>query len=195
MRKKGLVGLVALMLAGAPQAYAQRPAPLATPMKPGIWAPDQGDGTYLNPVLAGDYSDPDVVRVGEDYYLTASSFTNSPGLPILHSRDLVNWELVNHALPRHSIAAARVRVHLAHAPEPSGAWVERIDENHANAKRRWQALGAPEYLDGRAVAQLQEASGMVRGACPWTWHDGRLALEIELPPHAVAALTVEFAPS
>jgi xylan 1,4-beta-xylosidase len=103
--------------------------------------------------------------------------------------------LVNHALPRHSIAAVRVRVHLAHAPEPSGVWVERIDEHHANAKGRWQALGQPEYLDGRAVEQLHEASGMVREPCAWTWHDGRIALEIELPLHAVAALTVEFAPS
>ena len=103
--------------------------------------------------------------------------------------------LVNHALPRHSIAAARVRVHLAHAPEPTGAWLERIDEHHANAKGRWQALGEPEYLDGLAVEQLHEASAMVREACPWTWRDGRLAIEIELPPHAVAALTVEFAPS
>jgi xylan 1,4-beta-xylosidase len=103
--------------------------------------------------------------------------------------------LVNHALPRHSIAAARVRVHLAQAPEPTGAWLERIDEHHANAKGRWQALGEPEYLDGLAVEQLHEASAMVREACPWTWRDGRLAIEIELPPHAVAALTVEFAPS
>ena len=103
--------------------------------------------------------------------------------------------LVNHALPRHSIASARVRVHLAHAREPTGAWVERIDEHHANAKRRWQALGAPEYLDGPSVEQLHEASGMVREGCPWTWREGRLALEIALPPHAVAALTVEFAPS
>ena len=66
----------------------------------GAGTPDQGDGTYRNPVLAGDYSDPDVVRVGSDYYLTASSFTNVPGLPILHSRDLVNWTIVGHALER-----------------------------------------------------------------------------------------------
>jgi xylan 1,4-beta-xylosidase len=103
--------------------------------------------------------------------------------------------LVNHALPRHPIAAARVRVHLAHVPEPSGTWLERIDEDHANAKRRWQALGEPEYLDRPAVEQLQATSEMVRETCPWTWRDGRLALEIELPTHAVAGLTVEFAPA
>ena len=63
-----------------------------------VWLPDNGDQTYTNPVLYADYSDPDVCAVGEDYYLTASSFNCVPGLPILHSRDLVNWEIVGHAL-------------------------------------------------------------------------------------------------
>jgi len=62
------------------------------------WQPDGGDGTYRNPVLYADYSDPDVVRVGADFFLTASSFNCTPGLPILHSRDLVNWKLIGHAL-------------------------------------------------------------------------------------------------
>lgn len=62
------------------------------------WNPDNGDGTYSNPVIHADYSDPDVIRVGEDYWMTASSFHCTPGLPILHSRDLVNWRLVNHAI-------------------------------------------------------------------------------------------------
>ncbi len=65
-----------------------------------VWVSDNGDGTYTNPVLYADYSDPDAVRVGEDYYMTASSFNCVPGLPILHSRDLVNWELIGHALPK-----------------------------------------------------------------------------------------------
>lgn len=63
-----------------------------------VWNPDQGDGTYSNPIIHADYSDPDVCRVGEDFYMTASSFNAVPGLPILHSRDLVNWTLINHAL-------------------------------------------------------------------------------------------------
>src|SRR5438552_18531856 len=62
------------------------------------WTPDQGDGTYCNPILCADYSDPDVIRAGEDFYLTASSFNCTPGLPILHSRDLVNWTILNHAV-------------------------------------------------------------------------------------------------
>lgn len=64
-----------------------------------VWVADNGDGTYTNPILHADYSDPDVVRVSDDYFMTASSFNCSPGLPILHSNDLVNWEIINHALP------------------------------------------------------------------------------------------------
>ncbi|HBZ34404.1 MAG TPA: glycoside hydrolase [Bacteroidales bacterium] len=54
---------------------------------------------FLNPVLYEDFSDPDAIRVGNDYYMTASSFNYVPGLPILHSQDLQHWELINHALP------------------------------------------------------------------------------------------------
>ena len=63
-----------------------------------VWVADNGDGTYKNPILVADYSDPDVVRIGEDFFMTASSFNSSPALPILHSKDLVNWKIVNHAL-------------------------------------------------------------------------------------------------
>lgn len=63
-----------------------------------VWVADNGDGTYKNPVINADYSDPDVIRVGTDYYMTASSFNAIPGLPILHSKDLVNWRIINHAL-------------------------------------------------------------------------------------------------
>ncbi|WP_449555693.1 glycoside hydrolase family 43 protein [Hymenobacter rubidus] len=59
-----------------------------------VWVPDLGNGTYKNPVLYADYSDPDVVRVGEDFYLTSSSFNAVPGLQILHSKDLVNWSII-----------------------------------------------------------------------------------------------------
>lgn len=65
-----------------------------------VWSPDRGDGTYTNPVINADYSDPDVIAVDGDYYLTASSFCNLPGLPILHSRDLVNWTLINYAVKK-----------------------------------------------------------------------------------------------
>jgi len=55
-------------------------------------------GEYTNPILPADYSDPDVVRVGTDYYMTASSFNMIPGLPILHSEDLVHWTIIGHGI-------------------------------------------------------------------------------------------------
>lgn len=65
-----------------------------------LWVADLGNETYKNPILFADYSDPDVIRVGDTFYMTASSFNYIPGLPILTSKDLVNWELVNYALKR-----------------------------------------------------------------------------------------------
>jgi len=65
-----------------------------------VWVADLGNGTYKNPVLDADYSDPDAIRVGDDFYLISSSFDAVPGLPILHSKDLVNWKLIGHALKR-----------------------------------------------------------------------------------------------
>lgn len=63
-----------------------------------VWVSDLGNGKYKNPVLHADYSDPDVCRAGDDYWMTASSFNCSPGLPVLHSRDMINWSLVNYAI-------------------------------------------------------------------------------------------------
>jgi beta-xylosidase len=67
-----------------------------TPYVSKVWVADQGNGTYKNPILYADYSDPDAIRVGDDFYLVASSFDAVPGLPILHSKDLVNWEILTH---------------------------------------------------------------------------------------------------
>lgn len=65
-----------------------------------VWVADKGDGTFKNPVIHADYSDPDAIRVGNDFYLISSSFEDIPGLPILHSKDLVNWSIIGHALKR-----------------------------------------------------------------------------------------------
>lgn len=77
-----------------------------------VWQPDLGNGKYKNPVINADYSDPDVVRVGNDYYMTSSSFCDIPGLPILHSTDLVNWEIIGHAI-------AEMPEYAQAAPDPS----------------------------------------------------------------------------
>jgi len=65
-----------------------------------VWVADNGDGTYKNPIINADYSDPDAIRVGDNFYLISSSFEDVPGLPILQSKDLVNWTIIGHALKR-----------------------------------------------------------------------------------------------
>ncbi|MEP6944280.1 MAG: glycoside hydrolase 43 family protein [Acidobacteriota bacterium] len=116
-----------------------------------VWVADNGDGTYKNPIIHADYSDPDVIRVGADYYMTASSFNAVPGLPILHSNDLVNWTIVGHvfreqepkdffARPQHGngVWAPSIRFHageyyiyygdpdfgvyMTKAKDPAGEW-------------------------------------------------------------------------
>src|SRR5512141_339376 len=80
-----------LLLAGA--AFAQ-----GTRSRDGrrSWAADNGNGTYSNPLFHDEFSDPDMIRVGSDYYLTGTTMHTMPGLPILHSRDLVNWTFVSY---------------------------------------------------------------------------------------------------
>ncbi len=65
-----------------------------------LWNADLDNGCYRNPVLYTDYSDPDVIRVGDDYYMISSSFTYVPGVPLLHSKDLVHWELINYVVKK-----------------------------------------------------------------------------------------------
>ncbi|WP_448664210.1 glycoside hydrolase 43 family protein [Sphingomonas sp. CJ20] len=73
---------------------------IASPAAAQVWRSDQGDGTFRNPVLYADYPDPDVIRVGSDYYFASTTFANVPGITILHSKDLVNWTLYSHVADR-----------------------------------------------------------------------------------------------
>ncbi len=115
-----------------------------------VWSPDNGNGTYNNPIIHADYSDPDICRVGNNFYMTASSFNSVPALPILHSTDLVNWTIINHAVkefpgnyydkPQHGngVWAPCIRFHdgtfyiywgdpdqgifMVHTNDPAGEW-------------------------------------------------------------------------
>lgn len=107
------------------------------PYQSKVWQSDQGDGTYKNPILYADYSDPDVIRVGDDYYMTASSFNCVPGLPILHSNDMVNWQLINHALP--------VQIPQDHFSVPqhgNGVWAPSIRYHNEHFYIYW---GDPDF--------------------------------------------------
>jgi beta-xylosidase len=95
-------------------------SPRGTPVSK-VWVADNGDGTYKNPIIHADYSDPDVIRVGDDFYLTASSFDAVPGLPILHSKDLVNWQLVGHVFSQQPPADVYSR-----PQHGNGAWAPAI---------------------------------------------------------------------
>ena len=136
-------------------AFAFAPLFASAQYKSEVWCPDNGNGTYTNPVINADYSDPDACAVGEDYYLTASSFNCIPGLPVLHSKDMVNWEIIGHALktqypteeydnPSHGngVWAPSIRYHdgefyifwgdpdhgvvMVKAKDPAGEWSEPL---------------------------------------------------------------------
>ncbi|HRH41284.1 MAG TPA: glycoside hydrolase 43 family protein [Pyrinomonadaceae bacterium] len=85
---KNILGVIAIITLFLSSGYTQSVSK--------VWVADNGDGTYKNPILHADYSDPDAIRVGDDFYMTASSFSDAPGLPILHSKDLVNWRIINY---------------------------------------------------------------------------------------------------
>jgi beta-xylosidase len=142
------------------------------------WLPDGGDGRYRNPVLHADYSDPDAIRVGDDYYLVSSSFGSAPGLPLLHSRDLVNWRLLNHALPR------LVPVEHFNVPRHGqGVWAPAI-RHHAG--KFWIYYPDPDF--GLYLITADDPAGqwsdpiLVKGGkglidpCPLWDDDGRLYL-------------------
>lgn len=145
--------------------------PSATGGAPAFTA-DLGDGTYRNPVLNADWSDPDVCRVGDDYYLTASSFGRAPGLPLLHSRDLVNWTLVGHALKRLEPGAEfRVPRHDCGVWAPSlrhhddRFWIFWGDPDHGIFQ-----INAPEIRGPWTRPHLVKAGRGLIDACP-LWDD------------------------
>ena len=115
-----------------------------TNYKSEVWSPDNGDGTYTNPVINADYSDPDVCvgPSGEDYYLTASSFNCIPGLPILHSTDLVNWEIIGHALKSLYTGEAWLERYFSIPQHGAGVWAPSIRYHQGEYYIYW---GDPDY--------------------------------------------------
>ncbi len=134
--------------------------------------------TYTNPIIDADYSDPDVIRVGDDFYLTASSFNSVPGLPILHSKDLVNWKIIGHALQ--SLPPADVFARPQHG---NGVWAPSI-RFHDN--QFYIFYGDPDF--GIYMVKARNAAGpwsqplLIRAAkgwidpCPYWDDDGNAYL-------------------
>ena len=101
--------------------------------------------------------------------------------------------LTNHALPRHPIDSEKVHVTLINTPPPVHTYIERIDGDHANVKKLWRELGEPQYPNPDEVRQLDEASVLRKEPQPCNYDDGKIHLELILPPHSVAAISVQFA--
>ena len=115
-----------------------------SPTRAQVWNPDNGDGTYTNPIINADYSDPDVCvgPSGEDYYLTASSFQCVPGLPILHSKDLVNWEIIGHALKELYSGNSELIEHFRTPQHGNGVWAPSIRYHEGEYYIYW---GDPDF--------------------------------------------------
>ena len=102
--------------------------------------------------------------------------------------------VTNHALPHHSVNPERVQIVLRNAPGRCRAYVERIDESHANPRAMWREMGEPDYPSAPEVECLREASLMRKEPHACVRANEKPYLDSALPPHAVAAITVEFAP-
>lgn len=154
-----------------------------------VWVSDEGNGMYRNPVLHADYSDPDVCAVGEDYFLTASSFNCTPGLPILHSKDLVNWKIVNYALKK-----VEPVEYYNEARHGKGVWAPSIRFHEGVCYIYW---GDPDfgifmvktrdpYGEWDAPVLVKAGKGMI-DPCPLWDDDGRVYLA-----HAWAGSRAKF---
>jgi beta-xylosidase len=107
----GLVSCLALTLipSAAPASALHRVGRAASASKglsSATWTPDNGDGTFTNPLFYDEFSDPDLIRVGDYFYLTGTTMHTMPGLPILRSKDLINWEFVSYALDKLDLGPA-----------------------------------------------------------------------------------------
>lgn len=142
-----------------------------------IWNGDLGNGNYRNPILYADYSDPDAIRVGEDYFMIASSFCNAPGLPLLHSKDLVNWKVVNYIIDKIPEERYKVPVHGC------GVWAPAI-RHHAGTyfvcfpmpdEGIYMSTAADPFGKWSEPVNIRPGAGWI-DPCPFWDEDGRAYL-------------------
>ena len=143
-----------------------------------VWVSDQGDGTYVNPVINADYSDPDACAVDGNFYMTASSFNCTPGLPILHSTDLVNWRIINYA-----IKDVEPADYYASPRHGKGVWAPSIRHHNGEFYIYW---GDPDfgifmvktkdiYGEWEKPVLVKAGKGMI-DPCPLWDEDGKVYL-------------------
>lgn len=143
-----------------------------------VWVSDQGDGTYVNPVINADYSDPDACAVDGNFYMTASSFNCTPGLPILHSTNLVNWRIINYA-----IKDVEPADYYASPRHGKGVWAPSIRHHNGEFYIYW---GDPDfgifmvktkdiYGEWEKPVLVKAGKGMI-DPCPLWDEDGKVYL-------------------
>jgi len=156
------------------------------------WNGDLGNGKYKNPILHVDYSDPDVCAGKDGYYMTASSFNSSPGLPVLHSNDLVNWELIGYALQNQFPVE-----HYQTVRHGDGVWAPAIRYHNGEYYIYW---GDPDFgiymvktKDPAGVWEepvlVKEAKGII-DTCPFWDEDGKAYLSYAFAGSRAAVKTV-----
>ena len=111
---------------------------------------------------------------------------------VVRKNDAAMIIISNLAMPRQPIQTELINLKLSGALTPRRAWIERIDDDHANPRRLWQTMGEPEYLSAWQVEQLETASILRKESQLWTYKQGNIDLAVALPPQSVAAITIEF---
>jgi xylan 1,4-beta-xylosidase len=111
---------------------------------------------------------------------------------VVRKEGAVTILLTNYAQPLHEITTQLVNINLTNASNPRAAYIERIDEDHANPRRLWHEMGEPEYLSPLQVEQLEAASHLLKEPLSWRFENQVTKLDVDLPPYSVAAITLEF---
>ena len=113
---------------------------------------------------------------------------------VIQKDSSVTLLLTNHTTPGHSIETENLHIRLDNAAEPIEARLQRIDEDHANAKRLWLDMGQPGDLAEKDLERLEKASQVVSEKQSLRYDDGSIFFRVSLPAHAVAAVTIDFKP-
>jgi xylan 1,4-beta-xylosidase len=130
-------------------------------------------------------------QLGNDQYLV-DGLHETVDCFVVRDDSTVTVMLTNYTTPGHAIETEQVEIRLDNAPRPVSATIQRIDAEHANPKRLWSEMGQPEYLSHKDVEHLQDATLLVSEKQAIAYDDGSVVLKTSLPPHAVAAITIEF---
>ena len=130
-------------------------------------------------------------QLGSDYYLV-DGLHETVDCFVVRDDLSVTVLLTNYTTPGHAIETEQIEIRLDHASKPVSATIQRIDADHANPKRLWLEMGQPEYLSHEDVGRLQDATLLVSEKQEISYNEGTVVLKTSLPPHAVAAITIEF---